>query len=776
MERGALICRSLLEEDRHTDPLSDLEWGDARHVKESTLNARGAMLASQQGIRVHAAFRHIRIPEEGEVHIVDWNAAQGFHTMALLEVLIARKQIGRVSHVTLVHPSEAALERARCGVGLLTGRCSIDTFCRNLPAREGQQPFGITFTAPVVIHLLPDCMNLPDIDLPLLAYLISRPGYQHIVMCVNALTPDADNAPALMKLTPGAECLLDSAESTVGYTLAHYPVSSRAVAWKCSPEQRPPCPQSEIYTVGERPAAGIEYEWRHRLKMAGLPEACSELCYDLARVLTKKDYILLRPALAPYEADMAIVRPERGVTLARFIVSGLDTEVSVKTAVNELRHMRRFLAMHLPCIDGRSRVRRTIKIAVIALSPTSSLPVLPLEGDALLAGVDMLHSEHGSELLCRFLPGDGNELFVRDIFHNVLELLAPPWHWAVTGTELTFDSGQQVAGEPDGPFVVEGAAGSGKTTVLLHRAVRTQMLHAGPALIVVPGASASGSMREGLRKLFMDFSPAQIHVVSLPDLKRREWESRTTTHEGHEGIGNYSTILVDDAHLMFGADLMMLRRVFLAEGGEMIISSNPLERGMIMETERRRVTLTGMYIAADESTSLTIKRVMHKLNPSLPEIKSLPDMMKGSNYIRLDSGSTAAIAEVVANVMRDSNFQPQDTLIIGQSELILRELTTILTDKYGYSCMATFPMNSEIEACTAGVRNVRGAIGLMEATVPHRFLSGSQKLRIAHVSQATGIHARNVICLYRRSLRPDYSALYCSLTRAINRAVLLSYM
>ncbi len=800
VEKSVLICRSLI--GGISDDSCELPQIFAREhgVTDDMLDLRGAMLGSAQGIRTHAAMMRVHLPQEGSLHIVDWNAAQGFHTMALLEVLIARGELRRLNRITLIHPCDAALERGRRAAVLMTDglKVTVEKFPRFFPGREGQPPLGLQYDGDIVLHLLPDCLHRPDIDLPLLAYLMSTPGHRHIAVSINPLT-GGDHAPALRKLLPGSKLIADIASPHFTYTEDFSPVSCRALVWEYRPSRRLKLPKKDIYTRGRKPQENFDRNLPARLARASLPDSLRSLLYDISLSAQPCDKLLLKPTLPPYGADLAVIRPDRGMMLAA-VVAEADSQPEfmerVEAAVENLRDMRRMLALHLPGMDGRKAVREAIRLTVIAASiPTESLPEMALPGNAQLVGADVLHTAGGADRLARCLPMKGNFRFPKACAETALRLLAPRWKWAVKGRPLTPDSAQQKVLKARNPEWVTGAASSGKTTLLLLRALQSYYATGEPVLIVLPHASALCATRAMASGLFADYPSDALHIVALSDLRRsgkvvesprrgkfayRFLPRFLMAAEASADYGQslpeprlYHTILVDDAHLLTERELEILRGTRLHPSGRITCFANPLEaRNLLIPRRAMRLTETHSPLAGEMGSFL--RRIISHLDPNVKTEGTPPTPGCVLNLAATSSAPTH-LAKSIRDLMAEHSLWPHATLVTVDSEALLREIHSAFCEQPSIACMTGFTPASLLEEFGRTTRNPRGADSLHKDSLLHRFNPGDERLKLATPDCLIGTRFPNVIYLYRHTAHPDYRTIYRVVTRATSRLIILSY-
>jgi len=794
VERGVLVCRSLLHYAGITPTPANLKPMLGADATDRDFNLSGALLGTAQGIRMHELMNYVELPGDDEIQIVDWNTENGFHTMALLEVFISRGITSRVTNVTLIHPSDIALERARSGVKHLTERCSIDTICRCFPARSGIYPSEIVYRAPLVIHILPDCMDMPGISPTILAGLIARPGHRHIVISVMPMRSDYDATERLISLMSGAEVIRAESIPALCRTPQGLPVSMRMTALTVSPAKSPRPRKKHEYTFCPAPRADADYALSARVSRLALPSPLADFCHDIYTHRSPADSIILAPALQPFSADMAYIRPSRGILLAKTIdlpPTHRSFTTQVDRAVLALRDMRRHLALHIPGLDGRGIVRSHIRLAVIATAATTdALPHYPLPGDTRLIAPDLLHSDGGTALYRGLIPMLGSNIFTPEQASAVADLLAPRWHWSAGTLRTRLNANNAPAASPHDFAWTAGAAGSGKTATLLAKAIAIARTHHTTPLVVLPCATALASTRLALKLVDADFSPSLIHIAALPDLLRATPVQAASpavsfaipaeqpiaaepeaSYTRSRPTGLYRFILIDDAHAISSIHYRALRAKWLHPSGRVIGFLNPLETTDPQLTGRIGFTLHGAERRFLAANTALISRIAHAIDPALPLTDHHgynPDV----TAVTLRPGNTEEIGRQIHGIICDIPAHQRRMLITAHQLSDLRNLYTYLNDNLGYDCVSTFTPPATADHYKATTRNPSGAITLTDDAMRHRFAIAHGQLGMAAASELQGVTADTAIYLYRPTARPDYRLIYRVITRATSRLII----
>lgn len=652
----------------------------------------------------------------------------------------------------------------------MVGSCGINRICRPFPSAGSKMIPLLDFKHPIVIHLLPECVSLPEADLSWIARQIAAPVHTHFIASIQPLDPCAsfDNLERLRGLLPGAASIASVSSQSIGFTADYRRVSLKGELWQYAPTEPVDIPEIERLPDTVAPLSGSDINMLHSLRRAGLPLSVAEFLDDISRNLSPLDRLFLSPSLPPYSADICLIRPDRGMTLLKVVMlrpSDPRFPTEVETAVEELRDMRRHLALFLPGIDGRKIVRDNIRIAVlVANALCDELPEMVLRSNALLVTPETLHTENGNTLFRSYVPIPASEQFSRQVAIEALKLLCPPFHRKLMGKPLTPDAGQLEAITNDDVENVIGASGSGKTTCMLLRAIRLSCNGDKKVLIVVPDATAIHALRHKLRRLYADVNPADLHICAFADLMRIRRPAPRL---------QFRHILIDDAHCLSPQETDLLKSRFLLPDGRLCKFSNPLtDLYRRPETDTADcIHLTQAYSSATKNLKGILSRILIKLAPDLPHTggENTPGRFSQTT---LPSAPPDALGIAIHNIIASSPYDAKDTMIVSENNALLRELADILKDRLGYPCQTTFATSSDIERLRHSVRNPAGAISLHEDSLRHRFDPAADRLKLTSSRHLESIEIPHIILLFSLNENPDYRALYRTATAVTDHLTL----
>ena len=135
------------------------------------------------------AFQHFPFSElDDDFEIYDWACGQGIASICLYEELSKHKTVGRLKNITLIEPSDVAIERASFNIGKSIPEASVYKCKCYLPSdkvSDGIQYCDeINVRQPIVIHLFSNILDIASVSLEKLAKLLSLPKCRSYVVCV----------------------------------------------------------------------------------------------------------------------------------------------------------------------------------------------------------------------------------------------------------------------------------------------------------------------------------------------------------------------------------------------------------------------------------------------------------------------------------------------------------------------------------------------------------------------------------------------------------------
>lgn len=330
-----------------------------------------------------------------------------------------------------------------------------------------------------------------------------------------------------------------------------------------------------------------------------------------------------------------------------------------------------------------------------------------------------------------FPKRENNILFEDSIYLEFRRLLSPPFHYATDGRTLTYSAKQAklVQSTEGARQKIGGLAGSGKTVVLAGRAVNAHKRHRGQVLILTYNVTLCRYIHDKVNAVREDFpwssfqfsnyhrfitmalNNSGIEIKIPPELNYEGHDKRVASEiaeqrdayfeakyysnesifENEEIKNKYETILIDEVQDYKPEWIKLLRAVFLAEGGEMVLFGDEKQNiyGRALDGERRSKVVEGFGSWSDLTKSFRYR----DSSPIIPLAQSFQDTFLQSYKTDQDEAyqrnlsmvgilgygsyqitEINCLAEQIIQIAKKNSIHPNDISIISSQEAILQAL------------------------------------------------------------------------------------------------------
>lgn len=170
-------------------PWSILDHGRKLLSTEDELNCYLAAYGETHEKKVFKAIEDLPYHEfEDAIEVFDWGCGQGLASLCLIEKIREQKKQHLLCNITLIEPSQVALNRARSYLSqaLIDCECEIKLIQKLLPSNKPSSETinDLIVRQPIAIHLFSNILDIATIDLKQLSILLASTGYRHYVICV----------------------------------------------------------------------------------------------------------------------------------------------------------------------------------------------------------------------------------------------------------------------------------------------------------------------------------------------------------------------------------------------------------------------------------------------------------------------------------------------------------------------------------------------------------------------------------------------------------------
>ncbi|MCC0375753.1 nuclease-related domain-containing DEAD/DEAH box helicase [Pseudomonas aeruginosa] len=420
-----------------------------------------------------------------------------------------------------------------------------------------------------------------------------------------------------------------------------------------------------------------------------------------------------------------------------------------------------------------------------------------------------------------FSGGKQNPRFEESVYTELMRLLQPPFHYANEGKPILYTKPQARLSESfEGARVkICGVAGSGKTSVLAKRAVNAHRRHGEPVLILTFNLTLRMFIRDKISEVREDFNWGAFHIVNYHKFMSAALSSAGVDVKFPEGLvdpsayleehyysnetvldsyvaDRYKAILIDEAQDYKPEWQRIIRKHFLAEGGEMVLfadeKQNIYERAVDEEKRASIISpfgrwqhLSKSFRYKQDSPVLQLSVAFQKQflsekysfdgDESYQQTAFLPGI--GLSAVGTWSAERLLdVAELIVAIAKREGIHPNDITIVSSKEDVLREVDFAIRTgaRHQERTITSFASKEDVE-------RVRGKrLGRAEEKKELRKLSASRKqgfnlnggvMKLSTLHSFKGFESPTVFVIVNDLDGPEL--VYTGLTRAKENIVVL---
>ncbi|MDE7089017.1 MAG: hypothetical protein K2O54_02755 [Prevotella sp.] len=166
----------------------DLNHGVDLLATEEVLNCYMSAYGDMHVTKCRAAMMNFPFEQlQGSIEIVDWGCGQGIGSATIIDVLKQHEKLQWLRRITLIEPSQNAVNRAFFNVSKLTHNAvNIDIKNKFLPASGVSDDNTLTligYRSTNIIHVFSNILDVRSIDLGAVARMVASSHGKHFVLC-----------------------------------------------------------------------------------------------------------------------------------------------------------------------------------------------------------------------------------------------------------------------------------------------------------------------------------------------------------------------------------------------------------------------------------------------------------------------------------------------------------------------------------------------------------------------------------------------------------------
>lgn len=807
-------------------------------------------------IKCRGAFQTINFDILGNFEIWDWGCGQGLASLTFIDMLRERKKTIFLRKVTLVEPSEVALARAYTNVEKACPNIQIVTINKFLPSssESNNQIKDTHYTAPTVIHLFSNILDIETIDLVKLARIVATPGKTHYIMCVGPLNAGAYRIDRFASIFNNRTNITTISTYEYSYTKKNKRITCKANCFIHDGSSLSKSYDSSISPLIENGnQLKDDYDIKGWFKQLGLCPRAIPFYQRLEKspLLNDHDSIFISPEINGAKIDMVLVRPGKGILLLKIYEGNPDLN-KIKAEVDNLRELQyKLMQQYLEDLWGKIVTKQRylwniIRMAILfpdcscnqlyswlGSSDLASDPNVKYEyvGNKMpcgfkyvrFVGNDALTDIPNAMQLGWFAPYDNNANFSEATYQSLMKIISPSWHSYKEGQGIQLDSIQEkLAKFPNVTKQINGVAGSGKTQILVQRAVNTHIHTGKPVLILSYNITLANYIRYRLNQVKANFGRGEFTILnyhrffrfnaqnlglkptirnnnsrkSIENAESDEFEFSYDDIDFFKDKANvtkrYDSIFIDEIQDFKQVWIDIIKRYFLTEGGEIVvfgdasqnIYNRPLDHKGQIKIEVARNGWNNSLSKSHRFISPALSNLLisfhdYFISNTISHFDALAPSMfeefKCLHYFHLAHDVSALeLSEIINDFIAQNNIKSSEIAIVSDHLDILRDIDEYLCEKFGMDTYTAFATKEEVKAVYgSGSSYPKSDIRNIERSKKIHFTVENQCVKLSSIYTFKGWEIHNLFLIINSTQR-NSELIYTALTRARMRVIVLN--
>lgn len=846
------LCHELLPAQWKSSPWKhpELVHGIGLLASEEALNCYMSAYGEMHVSKLRASIMNFPFEQlNGSIEIVDWGCGQGIGSATLIEALQQRDLLNYVKKITLIEPSTNALQRALYNISRITNNnIEIDTINKFMPTLEsvpGEILTSVGYRYSNAIHIFSNILDIKSIDLVGVARMVASSQGNHYVLCTGPLNSTAYRIEQFCSIFGEQTYFskIDSARYGRTQRTGHpYTCRTRCFVYNGSP--------LDISRLSFYPDSGKEvfddYDIRLQWQNKVMSHEKARVAYRLQNIMSVDDIMYIDAVINEVTVDFIIVRPNRGILLLNIFEEDLNMcqllkegkDISVldenKVAVKTYQSPIELINLCQNSIkDGIEELLKSTIENASNFGLIKKIVIFPSNDTRKVRDFFNITGEHinytyiyGSEFIFNKNVSlnlynqigliNISSQFDDAVKRKIAKILSPSWHSYQEGKVGFEPKGAQreLVISKEIKQKISGVAGSGKTHVLVIRAVNAMKRTGGDVLILTFNITLANYLKYRLSELREDFSWQKIDIHSYHQFFRiRASEcqrhvdfgsyDRTDFFENANIHKRYSAIFVDEVQDYTTEWLKIVMQNFLLPNGEFVVFGDPKQNvyhrpldtngdirlGVISGEWNKKLTIGRRFTNPRLATLATRFQNEFLTNKNNEAINTVTDIAHTLNFQIItyyNMRGTATIDNIVlkiTDIIKNNNNESKDFVILASHSKLLQTIDSKYREKTGEKTEVTFVSTEQYEQLkqihhvsdiqTASWKFNRDYEALGRAR-KQQFTTDKRCLKISTIKSFKGWEAPSVIIILSDEFNPriarnvpmEPEMIYTALTRA----------
>ena len=836
-------CWQHLPQSNKRDPwfYHELDKGKALLQTQYGMDCYMASYGEMHYKKCRAALQRIDFDRLGNFEIWDWGCGQGIASLTLLEMLMEKDKLSFLKKITLVEPSLFTLNRAKENIRHLCPGIELLTISKYLPSEKNDENniTNITYITSTIIHLFSNILDIETINLKELACEITQPYKTNYIMSFGPLNPTSNRLTYFASLFEDAELLYNIETYNFGFTSTNKKFSCKSICLKHSGGKLNLNKTEILPTTKLLNGLEDDYDLEGQFRLSGISKEVIPFYNRLmsSKDLNSGDSVYINPSIGGNEVDILILRPQMGILLIRTYCGTPDITKVYRLAEDLDRSKKDIIRHHLEnvwdkIISKNKYIWSTVKTAIYFTDLTCdeiydwlfkikfqienhpndfNFSINNWEkvcGEKLCGfnytrfiGNDALSAKPYTMRLGWFAPIYNNSAFDDITYRGILKILAPKWHRSSEGEGLLLDGIPKNLYEyPSATRLINGVAGSGKTQILVQRAVNTHIATGDEILILSYNITLANYISFRINQVKADFSLSKFKISSYHRYFKEQavkLNMKPTVHKLNSNYDNgdeddlefsyddveffafnstirYNHIFIDEIQDFKPEWIEIIKKYFLSKNGEIIAfgdaSQNIYHRPVNKETGFIQVglgtkwnnTLTKSHRFKNSMIANFVVAFHNKYIQSTilqPIVRQLDfDEFQCLFYYPLSQNDN--LTTKCIDIINTHSLRMDEVVVLSNKTAILRNLENDLSHQYGIPTKTTFATKAEI-----GSGSYQNDDDNIDRYRKIHFTMDQETLKLSTIYSFKGWESKHIVLIIDER-EDNHELIYTGLTRA----------
>lgn len=788
------------------------------------------------------------------IEIVDWGCGQGLATLTLIDVFRKHNVLDRIKRIKLIEPSSAAITRAEANVrNALYGRnVTITAVNKYLPAEfesgRSIRPADVEFTCPATIHLFSNILDIPTIDLKKTARALLNSGNRHFVVCSSIMNENCGRVDEFCNLLKVSEFFSSISQRKYANTTdTNHPFSCLTRGFVLDNATGTDIDYNVVLGKYDIEGDYDDYDRRALVKNGLLSEKFIQVYESFAEKLTSEDKIFIKPSLESDIPDLLIIKPRYGVLIVKvfeedtnvltmnskdlyksgddktpYQVSPICTVLGYKKNLEDL-YSSRMVKSRIMDKSAYYMVKTAVcfpdldEIGAKTFCQTGFEPLSKSDKACVtILGRDSFEGDIWSKVGFQYR----NRSFDGNTCNEIKQMVSSKWHSYKDGNaeiRLTRKQRDLVMSVPNGRKKIKGVAGSGKTQVLVSRAINCTLRTGGNVLILTYNITLANYIRHRLDQIPADFlwdnfTIGTYYRFFTSQAKNSNLRVELSSYDNEnyfervkDRLPKYDAILVDEVQDYQTSWMRILQQYFLKDHGEFLafgdvkqnVYGRPLDSEKLVTIPKVPGDWTTLNICHRAGNKQLVDLALDFQNAFMTDLPT--DEVSTDNNIELDfsslhyyesaRGASADDAyQLCKKALSDCGADLNNTVILSSTCDILRE-TDYLCRQDGMitaTMCETKEVYEKLKAEKSGFA-IKEDLDSVRENKKHHFSMQSPGIKLSTIYSYKGWEAETVIIFilpeqleydpshyHTRPLEQNPQVIYTAITRSTKNLAIIN--